>query len=102
MSRAFPDARETWRHFLIARRPRPARHPDAALAPPLTHPDMSPTDPLAALRRWRALTPTEKERLAWAAIPRSVAASMAFEGEPVDLARLESLHTRSALPPLHG
>lgn len=39
--------------------------------------------------RWRSLPEAEKLRIRRAWIPRSVARSMAFEGEPVDQKRLE-------------
>jgi hypothetical protein len=52
-----------------------------------------------AIRQWRALPETEKHRRRWASIPRSVARSFAFEGEPVDQARLEAEHARQAMPP---
>ena len=38
--------------------------------------------------RWRQLTPEEKLRRRWEAIPQDVAQSMAFEGEPVPLERI--------------
>ena len=50
------------------------------------------------LERWRALTEEERLRRRWQSIPRSVADSMAFEGEPVDLAWLEELHRRMGPP----
>lgn len=46
------------------------------------------------LERWRALPEEERLRRRWRSIPRSVADSMAFEGEPVDLAWLEERHRR--------
>lgn len=53
-------------------------------------------DWLANMQAWQAL-PAEKRRAqAWAQIPASVAASMAFEGEPVDQTWLEELHRRGA------
>lgn len=57
-------------------------------------------DWLQAITRWRALPAEEKRRLRWESIPRSVADSFAFEGEPVDLAMLEAEHARQAMPPL--
>jgi len=53
-----------------------------------------------AIRQWRALPEEEKHRRRWASIPRSVARSMAFAGEPVDLAKLEAEHVRVPMPPL--
>ncbi len=50
--------------------------------------------------RWRALSPEEKHRRRWASIPRLVASSFAFEGEPIDLAALEAEHARQAMPPV--
>lgn len=50
------------------------------------------------LQRWRALPRAERQRRRWQRIPRHVAASMAFEGEPVDLAWLEELHRRMGPP----
>lgn len=41
-------------------------------------------------------------RRRWESIPRTVAVSMAFEGEPVDLAWLEELHRRMGLPALRA
>jgi hypothetical protein len=43
---------------------------------------------------WRKLKPAERKALRWAAIPRQVADSMAFEGEPVDLEWLKTIHSR--------
>jgi hypothetical protein len=44
--------------------------------------------------QWRKLKPAERKLRRWAAIPRQVADSMAFEGEPVDLEWLKTLHSR--------
>lgn len=52
-----------------------------------------------AVRRWRSLPPAEKARRRWQRIPRNVAQSMAFEGEPVDERILEELHACESLPP---
>lgn len=52
------------------------------------------------LERWRALPEEERLRRRWQRIPRHVAESMAFEGEPVDLAWLEELHRRMGPPVL--
>lgn len=51
-----------------------------------------------AIRQWRALPEEEKQRRRWASIPRHVARSFAFEGEPVDLAMLEAEHARHPMP----
>gem|GEM_PF-4637153 len=37
------------------------------------------------ITRWRKLLLETRRKLRWDAIPRQVAESMAFEGEPVDL-----------------
>ena len=42
-----------------------------------------------AIERWRKLTPEEQVRIRLASLPRKVARSMAFEGEPVDQRILE-------------
>lgn len=41
------------------------------------------------IERWRNLTPEEQARIRLASLPRKVARSMAFEGEPVDQRILE-------------
>ncbi len=41
------------------------------------------------IKRWRKLTPEEQARIRLASLPRKVARSMAFEGEPVDQRILE-------------
>lgn len=51
-----------------------------------------------AIRQWRALPEEEKHRRRWESIPRRVAASFAFSGEPVDLAMLEAEHAKRAMP----
>jgi len=51
-----------------------------------------------AIARWQALPPKERQALRWAAIPRQVAESMAFEGEPVDYEWLATLHARTPPP----
>jgi hypothetical protein len=43
---------------------------------------------------WRKLKPAERKARRWADVPRQVAASMAFEGEPVDFEWLKTLHNR--------
>ena len=47
-------------------------------------------DWIEAIRVWRALPEEEKRRRRLESIPRKVARSMAFEGEPVDLKVLEA------------
>ena len=42
-----------------------------------------------AITRWRKLPPEEQDRIRLARLPRKVARSMAFEGEPVDQRMLE-------------
>lgn len=42
------------------------------------------------VERWRALSPEEQLRIRLSRIPRRVARSMAFEGEPVDERMLEA------------
>jgi hypothetical protein len=51
------------------------------------------------IHQWRALPEAEKHRRRWKNIPRSVAESMAFEQEPVDLAMLEAEHARRPMSP---
>jgi hypothetical protein len=41
------------------------------------------------IKRWRNLPPEEEARIRLARLPRKVARSMAFEGEPVDQRILE-------------
>ena len=43
---------------------------------------------------WRKLTPAERKTRRWASVPHQVVASMAFEGEPVDLEWLKTLPNR--------
>ena len=50
---------------------------------------------LEAIDLWRALPDATRCRLRWQAIPQQVADSLAFEGEPVELAWL------TILQPLH-
>ena len=57
------------------------------------------------IERWRQLPAEEKLVRRWQAIPRDVAQSMAFEGEPVDIQTLREIHARIELPALlkqHG
>jgi hypothetical protein len=44
--------------------------------------------------QWRKLKPEERKARRWEKVPQQVAASMAFEGEPVDLEWLKTLHNR--------
>lgn len=53
-----------------------------------------------AIENWRRLCPQERHRRRWQRIPRNVAQSMAFEGEPVSLAALEAEHARHPMPPV--
>lgn len=50
------------------------------------------------VQAWRALPEKEREAIRWSKVPRQVAASMAFEGEPVDLQWLKELHRRTVRP----
>jgi hypothetical protein len=52
------------------------------------------------IARWRQLTPEEKLRRRWEAIPLDVAQSMAFEGEPVPVERIRTLLARIEPPAL--
>ena len=49
------------------------------------------------IRHWQALPPELRRAQAWTQVPASVAASMAFEGEPVSRERLEELHQIATL-----
>lgn len=53
---------------------------------------MWPMTVAQCLQRWRALPQAERQRRRWQRIPRHAAASMAFEGEPVELTWLQQLH----------
>jgi hypothetical protein len=44
---------------------------------------------ILAIHHWRSLPPEEQRGIRRARLPRKVARSMAFEGEPVDQAMLE-------------
>jgi hypothetical protein len=46
------------------------------------------------ISEWRKLKPAERKARRWAEVPHQVAASMAFEGEPVELEWLKTLHLR--------
>jgi hypothetical protein len=50
------------------------------------------------LRHWRALSPDYQTQVTWRRIPRQVAQSMAFEGQPVDFNWLERLHAQTPPP----
>lgn len=50
------------------------------------------------ITRWRSLTPEEKLRRKWEAIPQKVARSMAFEGEPVPIERIRATLARIEPP----
>lgn len=50
---------------------------------------------LAKMQAWQALPQETRQAQAWAQVPASVAASMAFEGEPVSRQHLEELHRRT-------
>jgi hypothetical protein len=51
---------------------------------------MSNTDWQAIAARWRKLSPEQKRQIRLSSIPRRVARSMAFEGEPVDEKMLQA------------
>lgn len=55
-------------------------------------------DWLANMQAWQALPPEVRRAQAWAQIPASVAASMAFEGEPVPLDWIQALHDQCPAP----
>jgi len=63
---------------------------------------MSGMDWMQAIARWRSLSPQERQRRRWAGIPRHVAQSMAFAGEPVSLEMLEAEHARHPMPQAAG
>ena len=52
------------------------------------------------ITRWRNLTPEEKLRCNWEAIPTDVAQSMAFEREPVAMSRIRETLARIEPPAL--
>lgn len=52
------------------------------------------------IKRWRDLPPQEQVRIRLARLPRKVARSMAFEGEPVDQHILERELDRLARQPV--
>jgi hypothetical protein len=54
---------------------------------------------IEAIKHWRSLSPSEQRRRALANLPRKVARSMAFEGEPVDQAMLEAELSRLTQQP---
>ena len=51
------------------------------------------------VEQWRRLPPSEQMRIRLSKIPRKVARSMAFEGEPVDQKLLEAELERRIKPP---
>lgn len=55
-------------------------------------------DWIEAINHWRSLPPAEQQRRRLANLPRKVARSMAFEGEPVDQAMLEAELKRLTQP----
>ena len=52
-----------------------------------------------AIERWRSLSPEEQARIRRSRILLNVAESMAFEGEPVELAALQAELARLATLP---
>ncbi len=56
-------------------------------------------DWIEAINHWRSLPLAEQQRRRLASLPRQVARSMAFEGEPVDQAMLEAELKRLTQPP---
>lgn len=60
----------------------------------------SEMDWLSNMKAWQALPEENRRDQAWAQVPQSVAASMAFEGEPVDPTWLEKIHRRTEIPAL--
>lgn len=61
---------------------------------------MPPMDWKLAIERWRTRPPEEQARIRMARLPRKVARSMAFEGEPVDQRILERELDRLARQPV--
>ncbi len=61
---------------------------------------IQPMDWKQTIERWRKLTPEEQARIRLARLPRKVARSMAFEGEPVDQRKLEQELDRPAQQPV--
>ena len=55
-------------------------------------------DYLQAIKNWRALPEEEKFRRRWELLRRQVAATMAFEGEPVSLEWLTRIHAQMDRP----
>lgn len=52
----------------------------------------------SAIQAWRKLPPEEQQRIRRARLPRKVARSMAFEGEPVSQQMLEAELARLTQP----
>ncbi len=50
------------------------------------------------VQHWRSLPAAEKHAIRWRRIPQSMAASMAFEQEPVSLSMLQTEHARRPMP----
>jgi hypothetical protein len=48
------------------------------------------------INAWRRLSPARRKAIRLARVPRRVASSMAFEGEPVGWQWLKELHRRKA------
>ncbi len=65
-----------------------------------TRPIMRSMNWKQAIARWRKLPPEEQDRIRLARLPRKVARSMAFEGEPVDQRMLERELDRHARQPV--
>lgn len=57
-------------------------------------------DWLATMKAWQELSEEQRREQAWAQVPQSVAASMAFEGEFVDQTWLEKIHRETEIPAL--
>jgi hypothetical protein len=55
---------------------------------------MKPMNWIEAIRQWRRLSPEQQQQIRRQRLPRKVARSMAFEGEPVDQQMLEAELTR--------
>jgi hypothetical protein len=60
---------------------------------------MDPMNWTSAIHQWRLLTPEEQRQIRLRNLPRKVARSMAFEGEPVDQRMLEAELDRLIRPP---
>lgn len=60
---------------------------------------MAAMDWKLAITNWRKLPPERQKALRLSTAPGRVARSMAFEGEPVDQARLEAALKSRTMPP---